>query len=48
VIGVLGAMFGTLSVMRKSLKPGMIAHSFQDSAVGIAYMLAAKFGVAAK
>nr|HEV7955182.1 type II CAAX endopeptidase family protein [Candidatus Acidoferrales bacterium] len=48
VIGVFGAMFGTLSVMRKSLKPGMIAHSFQDSAVGIAYMLAAKFGVAAK
>jgi uncharacterized protein len=48
VIGIFGAMFGTLSVMRKSLKPGMIAHSFQDSAVGIAFMLAAKFGVMAK
>jgi len=48
VIGVFGAMFGTLSVVRKSLKPGMMAHSFQDSAVGIAYMLAAKFGIMAK
>jgi hypothetical protein len=48
VIGVFGAMFGTLAVMRKSLKPGMIAHSFQDSAVGAAFMLAAKFGVVPK
>jgi membrane protease YdiL (CAAX protease family) len=48
VIGVFGAMFGTLAVMRRSLKPGMIAHSFQDSAAGVALMLATKYGVVPK
>jgi membrane protease YdiL (CAAX protease family) len=48
VIGVFGAMFGALAVMRRSLKPGMIAHSFQDSAAGVALMLAAKYGVIPK
>jgi uncharacterized protein len=48
VIGVLGAMFGALAVMRRSLKPGMIAHSFQDSAAGVGLMLAAKYGVIPK
>lgn len=48
VIGVFGAMFGALTVLRKSLKPGMMAHSFQDSASGILFMLAAKYGWALK
>jgi membrane protease YdiL (CAAX protease family) len=48
VIGVFGAMFGALAVMRRSLKPGMIAHSFQDSAAGVGLMLAAKYGVIPK
>jgi hypothetical protein len=48
VIGVLGAMFGALAVMRRSLKPGMIAHSFQDSAARVGLMLAAKYGVIPK
>lgn len=30
-IAVYGAMFGTLAVLRKSLRPGMIAHAWQDS-----------------
>jgi uncharacterized protein len=48
VIGVYGAMYSVLTVMRRSLKPGMMAHSFQDSAAGVALMLAAKYGVIPK
>ncbi len=48
VIGVLGAMSGALAVMRRSLKPGMIAHSFQDSIAGVGLMLAAKYGIVPK
>lgn len=48
VIGVFGAMFSTLAVMRRSLKPGMIAHSVQDSAAGVFLMLAAKYGMVPK
>jgi len=48
VIGVFGAMYGTLAVIRRSLKPGMMAHAFQDSAAGIALMLAAKYGIVPK
>jgi uncharacterized protein len=48
VIGVFGAMFGALAVMRRSLKPGMMAHSFQDSAAGVALMLATKYGIVPK
>jgi uncharacterized protein len=44
VIGVFGAMFGTLAVIRRSLKPGMMAHSAQDAAAGAFLMLATKFG----
>ncbi|MGH9594971.1 MAG: CPBP family intramembrane glutamic endopeptidase, partial [Bryobacteraceae bacterium] len=29
VIGIYGAMFGTLAVWRKDLRPGMMAHAFQ-------------------
>jgi uncharacterized protein len=43
VIAVFGAMFGTLTVLRRSLKPGMIAHSFQDAVAGIAFGLMDKF-----
>jgi uncharacterized protein len=42
VIAVFGAMFGTLAVIRRSLKPGMMAHSFQDAAVGIAFSIIGK------
>ncbi|HEY2117362.1 MAG TPA: type II CAAX endopeptidase family protein [Candidatus Angelobacter sp.] len=36
VIGVFGALFGILAHFRKSLRPGMMAHAFQDSIAGIA------------
>lgn len=36
VIGVFGAFFGILAHFRKSLRPGMMAHAFQDSIAGIA------------
>ena len=42
VIGVFGAMFGTLALIRRSLKPGMMAHSFQDAAAGIAFSIIGK------
>ena len=48
VIGVFGTMFGVLAVLRKSLKPGMMAHSFQDASSGILLMLATKYGWALK
>jgi membrane protease YdiL (CAAX protease family) len=35
VIGVFGAFFGILAHFRKSLRPGMMAHAFQDSISGI-------------
>jgi hypothetical protein len=43
IIGVYGAMFGALAAFRRSLKPGIIAHAFQDSAAGVALILAAKY-----
>lgn len=36
VIGIYGAMFGTLAHFRKSLRPGMIAHAWQDTLSGLA------------
>ena len=36
VIGVFGAFFGILAHFRKSLRPGMMAHAFQDSIAGFA------------
>jgi membrane protease YdiL (CAAX protease family) len=38
-IGLLGAMLGVVALLRRSLKPGMIAHSFQDAIVGISFSL---------
>lgn len=35
-IGVFGVFFGILAHLRKSLRPGMIAHAVQDSIAGIA------------
>lgn len=37
LIGIWGAMFGVLVVLRKSLRPGMITHAGQDAFSGIAY-----------
>src|SRR4029077_9502905 len=36
VIGFYGIFFGILAHLRKSLRPGMMAHAFQDSIAGIA------------
>lgn len=35
VIGFFGSFFGILAHFRKSLRPGMMAHAFQDSIAGI-------------
>lgn len=34
-IGIFGIFFGILAYLRKSLRPGMMAHAFQDSLAGI-------------
>ncbi len=34
-IGIFGIFFGILAHLRKSLRPGMMAHAFQDSIAGI-------------
>jgi uncharacterized protein len=36
VLGLFGVFFGLLAHFRKSLRPGMMAHAFQDSLSGIA------------
>jgi len=36
VIAAFGMLFGILAYFRKSLRPGMMAHAFQDSIAGIA------------
>ena len=35
VIGVYGTFFGVLAHLRKSLRPGMMAHALQDSLAGV-------------
>jgi membrane protease YdiL (CAAX protease family) len=45
VIGIYGALFGGLSLYRRSLKPGIIAHGLQDSASGILMSLLIKYKV---
>ncbi|PYX87493.1 MAG: CPBP family intramembrane metalloprotease [Acidobacteria bacterium] len=35
VIGVFGALFGALAFWRRSLRPGMIAHAWQDFLAGL-------------
>jgi len=46
IIGVYGALFGALSLYRRSLKPGMIAHALQDTCSGVllSMMIKYKFG----
>jgi len=39
IIGVYGAMFGSLAVYRKSLRPGMFAHAWHDIFSGIVLSL---------
>jgi membrane protease YdiL (CAAX protease family) len=43
-IAVFGAMFGALALWRKSLRPGMLAHAFQDSAAGVALYFFGRMG----
>jgi membrane protease YdiL (CAAX protease family) len=45
VITVYGIMFGILSVMRKSLRPGIMQHAGQDSISGIATYILSKYHV---
>jgi uncharacterized protein len=35
IIGVFGALFGILAALRKSLRPGMIAHAWHDAFSGV-------------
>ena len=43
IIGVYGALFGALSLYRRSLKPGMIAHALQDTCSGVLISLMVKY-----
>ena len=45
LIGIYGAMFGVLAVLRKNLRPGMMAHAGQDAFSGIAYFFLTKKGL---
>jgi membrane protease YdiL (CAAX protease family) len=36
IIGLYGGMFGTLAFFRRSLRPGMMAHAWQDTLSGLA------------
>lgn len=40
LIFIYGAMFGTLAILRKSLRPGMMAHAWHDSLQGVFLMIA--------
>jgi hypothetical protein len=42
LIFVYGAMFGTLAILRKSLRPGMMAHAWHDSFEGVLLVIADK------
>ena len=42
LIFVYGVMFGTLAILRKSLRPGMMAHAWHDSFEGILLVIADK------
>jgi membrane protease YdiL (CAAX protease family) len=44
VIAVYGILFGLLAHFRKSLRPGMIAHAWQDTITGVALSFMAKYG----
>lgn len=42
LISVYGASFGTLAILRKSLRPGMMAHAWHDSFEGVILVVADK------
>jgi hypothetical protein len=42
LIFVYGALFGTLAILRKSLRPGMMAHAWHDSFEGVILVVADK------
>lgn len=42
LIGVFGALFGSLVAWRKSLRPGMLVHAWQDTLAGAAIFLLSK------
>jgi len=44
LVGVLGAMLGTLAVVRKNLRPSMIAHTWQDVFAGAGMFLMRRLG----
>jgi hypothetical protein len=44
VIAVYGILFGLLAHFRRSLRPGMIAHAWQDTITGVALSFMAKYG----
>jgi membrane protease YdiL (CAAX protease family) len=44
-ICVFGALFGILALWRKSLRPGMIAHAWQDGFAGVAAYFMSKSGL---
>ncbi len=41
-IAVFGALFGLLVLLRKSLRPGMMAHAWQDALAGVALFIIGK------
>jgi membrane protease YdiL (CAAX protease family) len=45
IIFVLGVLFGTVTILRKSLRIGMIAHALFDGIVGAVAMIAIKSGM---
>lgn len=45
VIGIYGSLFGILAYIRKSLRPGMMAHAVQDSYSGIALFFFTRHGL---
>jgi len=42
VIAIYGSLFAMLAVLRRSTKPGMIAHGLQDGGAGILYFIATR------
>lgn len=44
-IFVFGALFGILAIWRKSLRPGMIAHAWQDALAGVGAFFLSKHGM---
>ena len=44
-IGAFGILFGILAHWRKSLRPGMMAHAFQDAFSGLALFFLTKNGI---